>query len=226
MIDIPFSFYLKYSIKVTLMAMGTCFVLGYMFFGIGFWPLGPAIAILGPPILIFKHFWNRRNGALEYIYRNDLLKQKTRSFIISQYGLLKYLSIIELKLGGWAATPQKKHIAILEDKNLQVSNEVRYFLSIEVGRFFVRVNDYIKAIEYFKAANELLEDRLVGNVKLAQTFEFLGDVGQATSYYQKATTDPLNSEKLNKYLLTQVDRVKEKGPCKQPSTLVARYMLR
>ena len=225
MVNVPFGFYVKVSFKATLMAIGTCLVLGYFFLS-PIWPLGLSIIFFGPPLLMYKYFWDRRNGAFEYIYRNNLLKQKARSFVISKYGFSKYLSIVALKLGGSVSTPQQFYIEILEDKTLHMSDEVRYFLSIEVGRFFVKANEYNKAIEYFRTANELLESRLVGNIKLAQTFEFLGDAEQAIHYYQKAIIDPLNSEKLNKYILAQVDRVKEKGPCRQPPTLVARYMLR
>jgi len=224
MIDVPFSFYLKMGLKVTLMAIGTCLVLGYFFLSI--WFLGLAIAIAGPPIMIFKYFWDRRNGAMEYIYRNDLLKQKARSFIISRFGVRRYFSILFLKLWGRLGNPKTAYIEILENYSREMSDEVQYFLLIEVSRILVREDDYKKAIEYLLKAHQLLENRLVVNIKLAQTFEYIGDVIQAERYYQKATSDPLNSEKLNKFIGTQIERVKTKGPCKQPPALGARYILR
>ncbi len=212
------------GLKKTLMAISTCLVVGYLFINI--WPIGLAIAIGGPPVMIVKYFWDRRNGAMEYIYRNDLLKQKSRSFIITRLGLIQYLSIVALKLGGRLANSKAAYIAIFENKELTMSDEVRYFLYIEVGRILVREDNYDGAIEYFKKAHELLENRLVANIKLAQTFEYKGDVIQAANYYNKAMSDPLNSEKLKAFILSQIDRLIKKGPCKQPPALGARYILR
>lgn len=217
-IHIPIEFYLRFWLTGSIMATATGLVVGYLM------PAGPLggligaiFALLAYQVPVFNYFWGKRRGVFEYKYREDLLKKSMRKVFIKVLGRTKFYIWYLDQLSEMPFYEGEMCQKILMKLPTRANTDLAFPVYIMAAKIAERLRKHNKAIEYLEHALSIEPYDLVANFKLAENFEYAGLASEAISSYEAAAKGPSNiSEALKGFVLSQIERVRTKGPRRKP----------
>lgn len=212
---IPSSFYITFRCKTTGMAAATGLVMGYFagafvppFWGI--WvqyvplPLGAIVAVIINQIAVHNYINGKKRGAFEYVYRESLITSPINMEIRRR---LLYGQHVNLELESLSIF--KEIMAHAEN----YKNEEKYIGYLAAAHAANAGSEYNNEITALRQAVILKPDDLIANYRLARAYERIGSAQKAIKSYEASLCDPsIDSEELRRFLKSQAERVKEKGP--------------
>ncbi len=213
------------------MAIGTGFVVGYFSSAIIAVYIPPISAIIGAIIsfsiyqyVSFDLFFGKRRGEFEYEYRNYLAEKIIKKLVLRSYGIFSFINYFQDQFN--ALRPSQKSICqkLLKNANILNNNNSLYYIYYKLANLELREDNFQNEKMMLKSAISLNPDNLLANFRFAVCCEMDGHVDEAIHHYELALNDPyLISKSLNKYISTNIERIKLKGPMNRPPTLGAKY---
>ena len=224
------SFYIRSWLKNSLMAIGTGFVMGYFSSIIIPLPnntlIGAIVAFIIYQYVSFDRFFGARRGEFEYEYRNDLVEKNINKLVLKSFGISTYIDFILDGFNAICTIQEEICKRLLQNASIKQSAENLFFSYIKMSNLAMKQDDFKKEKQMLVSANELRPNDLIANYRLAVCYEMDGSVDDAIKHYYLASNDPyLNSNQLRKFILSQVERIKLKGPMNRPPALGAKYMV-
>ena len=218
----PSTFYFRFWLTGSLMATATGLVVGYFVPGsfLSFPPLGSVmaaiLALLVQQCLVFSHFWGKRRGAFEYEYRQYLLEKQTKEVFIRVLGRAGFYRwyLDQLSEMPWYEGEMCQKVLIKLQN--QANDDLKFPVYVQAAKIALRGRKYNKALEYLKQALSVSPHNLVANLRQAEVFEYMGLPSEAISSYEAAVEDPSPiSAALRRFVSSQIERVRKKGPRKK-----------
>ena len=220
---IPPIFYFRFWLMGSLMAIATGLVVGYFMPGsfLSVPLLGSVmaaiLALLVQQCFVFSHFWGKRRGAFEYEYRQYLLKKRTKRVFIGVLGRAGFYKwhLDQLSEMPWYEGEMCQEV-LMKLQN-QANDDLKFPVYVQAAKIAARGRKYNKALEYLKQALSVSPNDLVANLRQAEVFEYMGLASEAISSYKAAIEGPASmSVALRRFVSSQVERVRTKGPRKKP----------
>lgn len=113
---------------------------------------------------------------------------------------------------------------ILKDRRTRSDDET-FIIYMGAARGATRFAEDRKAIELLHQAVQLKPHHLVANFRLAEAFERTGAAKEAIEAYRSALTDPsIQSRTLEAFVMSQVERVKTRGPNRRSQYYGLKYL--
>jgi len=226
------SFYFRSWFKNSLMAIGTGFFAGYLSFAlivISDPPLNPLIgAILAFAIyqgVSFSRFFGKRRGEFEYEYRYDLIEKAVRRLVLKYLGFSTFINYFQDQFNNISSEQENICQKLLKNETVSNNDEFLFSIYMKLSGLAMKGNDSQKEKNVLISALKIKPNNLLANYRLAVCYEMDGLVDDAINHYNIALKDRyLYSEQLKTFILSQIERVKLKGPMNRPPALGARYM--
>lgn len=215
---IPAHFYTDFRIKTTLLAAGTGCLIGLFSTRIVIFliapfmspdyayvmvPIGGIVAIVINQYVVHDYFVGKLRGAFEYVYRESLIKSQINTEIHrfltfgTEFNELESLAVY------------KAIMSRISD----YSEDGRFFAYLAAGHAANVGCEWNNELAALKQAVILRPTDLIANYRLARTYERIGAVHDAIKSYETSLNDPsIDTPELRKFLTSQAERVKEKGP--------------
>ncbi len=212
---VPSSFYITFRCKTTGMAVATGLLMGYFatifvppFYSICVHyapvPLGAIVAVIINQITVHKYINGKMRGAFEYVYRESKVTSPIDMEIRCR---LLYGQHVNLELESLSIF--KEIMARAEN----YKNEEKYIGYLAAAHAANAGSEYNNEITALKQAVILKPNDLIANYRLARAYERIGSAQEAIKSYETSLGDPsVDSEELRRFLISQAERVKEKGP--------------
>ncbi|MDA3896713.1 MAG: hypothetical protein PF482_11280 [Desulfobacteraceae bacterium] len=225
------SFYISSWLKNSLMAIGTGFVLGHfstMIIHIYDPPInfliGAVIAFILYQLSSFKRFFGSRRGEFEYEYRIDLAEKIIKKLVFRTFGLFTFIKYFQDQFNALRTSQKDICRNLLKNANITQDNKSLYYIYYKLSNLELREDNFKEEINMLNLAISVKANDLLANFRLAVCYEMDGFLDDAIKYYHLASNDPyLNSDVLKKYILSQVERIEQKGPMHRPPALGAKY---
>ncbi|ABW67506.1 hypothetical protein Dole_1702 [Desulfosudis oleivorans Hxd3] len=183
------------------------------------------ICLLIDQVIIYRLFWGDRQGDFEYKYREVILEKRISRVIIQKYGVFKYFQYYIDQFNQIGYSQKTICLNLLKDEKISQDYAKKFIILLKTSDLFVKDGDNTSAIQYLKHAINIKPTDLVANYRLAVLYESIGDREKAIEHYLKGMRDSLiNSDRLRRYIKSQIKRVETKGPMKKPPMLGLRYM--
>jgi len=212
---IPSSYYITFRCKTSGMAAATGLLMGLFasIFVPPFYspcipystiPLGGIIAVLLNQITIYNYFKGKMRGAFEYVYRESflvsLIDMEIRRSLIYGHHINLELESLSIYREIMARTEEY-------DGNQRFIGYLAAAHAANVG------SEYNNEIAALKRAVMLRPNDLIANFRLARAFERVGSAQDAIKSYEASLDDPsIDSQELRNFLVSQAERVRDKGP--------------
>ena len=214
------------------MAVGTGFVLGIFssYLIIVYDPiinalLGAFLALIIYQVVSFSRFFGKRRGEFEYEYRNDLVEKYIKKMVLKTFGILAYINFIQDGFNEISSTQEDICKRLIKNEGIKSSSSNLFFIYLKMSNLSMKLNNFKKEKEMILSAIHLKPNDLIANYRLAICHEMEGSAENAIKHYNLATNDPfLRSNQLRKFILSQVERIKLKGPMNRPPVLGAKYL--
>ncbi len=212
---IPSSFYTTFRCKTTGMAAATGLLMGFFatifvpsFYGICVHyapvPIGAIVAVIINQITVHNYINGKMRGAFEYVYRES---QITSPIDMEIRRRLLYGHHMNLELESLSIF---KEIMARAENYKDEEILIGYLAAAHAAN---AGNDYNNEITALKQAVMLKPNNLIANYRLARAYERIGSAQEAIKSYEASSGDPsIDSEELRRFLGSQSERVKEKGP--------------
>jgi len=215
------------------MAIGTGFFVGYLSFGI--------IAISDPPInsligatlafaiyqgVSFSRFFGKRRGEFEYEYRYNLIEKAVKRLVLKFLGLSTFINYFQDQFNNISAEQEDICQKLLRNETVKNNDEFLFSIYIKLSGLALKDNNPQKEKNALMSAIEIKPNDLLANHRLAVCNEMDGFKDEAINHYHAALKDPvLYSEQLKTFILSQIERVRLKGPMNRPPALGCRFMI-
>ncbi len=217
---IPTHFYTNFRIKTTFLAFPTgCLVgllsmrvlsalifpflmnLNYLYLMI---PIGGIVAVIINQITVHSYINGKMRGAFEYVYRESKITSPIDMEIRRR---LLYGHHINLELESLSIF--KEIMARAES----YKDEQKFIGYLAAAHAANAGSEYKNEITALKQAVMLKPNDLVANYRLARAYERIGSAQDAIEAYEASLNDPsIDTPELRKFIASQIQRVKEKGP--------------
>ena len=228
---IPIKSYEWYWLKNTSMALGTGTIIGYFstqLIIILYNPLyncliGAILTLFIAQIIIFSRFWGSRRGYFEYEFKNEVIEHGLGKIIYSLCGLSEYAYY--LFNGQLTSVRQELSEKLLNNERLKNNFYNLFVVLVNAADAAVEDNNHNKEFEYLLRALNMKPTDAIANLKIGIAYENNERKEDAINYYETALNDSNNSKQFNKYILSQIDRVKIGGCKKHPLNKGLRFML-
>ncbi len=175
--------------------------------------------------LVFSHFWGKRRGAFEYEYKQYLLEKRTKEIFIRALGRAGFYRwyLDQLSEIPWYEGEMCQKV-LMKLQN-QANDHLKLPVYVQAAKIAVRGRKYSKALEYLKQALSASPHDFVANLRQAELFEYMGLPSEAISSYEAAieVSSPISAE-LRRFVSSQIERVRTKGPRKRPPITGLRRM--
>jgi tetratricopeptide (TPR) repeat protein len=173
---------------------------GYVYLMI---PIGGIVAVVINQYIVHDYFVGKLRGAFEYVYRESLIKTQINTEI--HRSLTFGTDFNELE-----------SLAVYKSIMSRVSEydeEARFFAFLAAGHAANVGSEWNNELAALKQAVALRPADLIANYRLARVYERLGAAQDAIKAYEASVNDPsIDPEELRAFLMSQTNRVKEKGP--------------
>ena len=217
---IPIKSYEWYWLKNSVMALGTGAILGLFsthIIIILYNPLyncltGAILTFLISQIIIFSRFWGSRRGYFEYEFKNETIEHGFGKIIYSLCGLSEYADY--LFNGQLTSVRQGLIEKLLNNERLKNNINNLFVVLVNAADTAAEDNKDKKEFEYLLRALNIKPTDAIANFKMGIAYEHNERKEDAINYYETALNDSNNSKQFNKYILSQIDRVKIEG-CKK-----------
>jgi len=214
------------------MAIGTGFVVGIFssYLIIVYDPIinaliGAFLAFIIYQVVSFARFFGKRRGEFEYDYRNDLVEKYIRKIVLKTFGILTYINFIQDGFNDISSTQEDICKRLLINESIKSSSSNLFFIYLKMSNLSMKLDNFKKEKEMLLSAIDLEPSDLISNYRLAVCHEMEGSAENAIKHYNLATNDPyLSSNQLREFILSQVERIKLKGPMNRPPVLGAKYL--
>ena len=215
---IPAHFYSDFRIKTTFLALATGCLVGllstrvliflifpfmnpnYVYLMI---PIGGIVAVVINQFVVHDYFVGKLRGAFEYVYRESLIKSQIdteihRSLTFgTEFNELESLAVYK---------------AIMR-RISEYDEEGRFFAFLSAAHAANVGSEWKNELAALKQAVLLRPADLIANYRLARAYERTGSAQDAIKTYEASLNDPsIDTPELRKFVASQVQRVKEKGP--------------
>ncbi|MFP5212571.1 MAG: tetratricopeptide repeat protein [Acidobacteriota bacterium] len=178
-------------------------------------PLAVLLSILMNRWLADLHSTDEEEGLKEFAKEDAALNELIADAISSIPGTVQGLVYIESEVYDMLMQQAAAYL-------LCSSKFVRYMAAASVASWAEQDR---KAMDALRLALEVEPDNLVAKVRMAESFEYLGERQKAIGIYQEALSSLQNpSMGLRAFLSGQVDRVRVYGPKHRPTGGGLRYM--
>ncbi len=214
--SIPSTFYTTFRCKTSGMAAATGLLMGYFaaafvppFFNVwvqyGPIPLGGIIAVLINQYLVHNYIHGKMRGAFEYIYRESLVNSKIDMEI--RRGMLYKKEPLNLELISLSIYKE------IMTRAMEYNDDQKFVAYLAAAHAANAGSEYNNEIAALKQAVVLRPTDLITNYRLARAYERIGSAKEAIKSYETSLDDTsIDSEELKQFLISQAERVKEKGP--------------
>ena len=213
------------------MAIGTGFVVGYFSSAVIVVYAPPMNAIIGALIgfiiyqyISYERFWGSRRGEFEYEYRIELAEKTIKKLVLKTFGILTFIKYFQDQFNAIRASQKTICQNLLKNENISHDNKSLYCLYYKLSDLELREDNFIEEKRMLNSAISLRPNDLLANYRLALCCEIDGSVDDAINHYELAANDSgIHSAALKSFILSQVERIKIKGPRKSPPSLGTRY---
>jgi len=216
---IPANFYTNFRIKTTGLAVATGFLVGllstrvlgflvfpfmnpgYVFLMI---PIGGIVAVVINQFVVHDYFVGKLRGAFEYVYRESLIKSQIDTEIRRslRLGAIEFNELESLAV----------YKAIMNHMS-EYDEENQFFAFLAAAHAANVGSDWNNELAALRQAATLRPTDLIANYRLARSYERTGSAQDAIKAYEASLSDPsIDTPELRKFVASQVQRVKEKGP--------------
>ncbi len=221
--EIPFSYYISFWVKGSLLALATGFLLTifipplfvtFPYFGF--------IGVFIYQVFIYRYFRGARRGDFEYKYKESIIDKTLNSYIFKSFGFIKYF---KFKMDDFSQI-RSAQLEILKEIPIG-SNEKRIKIAayLKIAEVYSTDDDIIQEELALKRAIEIEKHNIISNIRIAVFYERSGKGDEAIKHYQAALSDTeIYSEQIQIYLREQIKRVKTSGPSKRPPMPGLRYI--
>jgi tetratricopeptide (TPR) repeat protein len=216
----------RWWLKQSSMAVATGLVLGYMAIPFlaflitspfGGALIGAVVGFVAFQVSALKQLRGGRRGAIEYAHREAQIESRIESIRLTPADITD--DILLLDFSGAEA-----FLNILKDRRTRSDDET-FIIYMGAARGATRFAEDRKAIELLHQAVQLKPHHLVANFRLAEAFERTGAAKEAIEAYRSALTDPsIQSRTLEAFVMSQVERVKTRGPNRRSQYYGLRYL--
>ncbi len=212
---IPSSFYTTFRCKTTGMAAATGLLMGCFatifvppFYSVCVHyapvPLGAIVGLIINQITVHNYIKGKMRGAFEYVYRESKVTSPIDMEIRRR---LLYGQHVNLEL---------ESLSIFKEIMARAENykkEEKYIGYLAAAHAANAGSEYNNEVTALKQAVILKPNDLIANYRLARAYERIGSAQEAIKSYEASLGDPsIDSEELRWFLISQAERVKEKGP--------------
>ncbi len=101
---------------------------------------------------------------------------------------------------------------MLQSEKSGADSDLKFHLLVKLARYYLRDGKQKESIETLRSALSMKPTSLIANCRIAILLERLGNGNEAMTHYDLAQKDKVVSPNLNKYLASQVQRVRIHGP--------------
>lgn len=225
---IPKSYYFRFWMKNSVMAITTGFVAGLMLMGVipFLFPvlIIPIFALLIYQYAVNRYFWGKYRGHFEYTYLEWLLRKPINSYVIKILGISNYLRLYLDELSDIGSFREKIYKRLQRKEEIIQNHDLMFCLYLRIAESALKELSFSRETEYLRKAIALHPNDLVANYRLGNSLEKMGDGPSAIGAYEAALRDPVVTEKLKDLVLAQITRIETSGPTKKPPMLGFRYM--
>ena len=212
------------------MAVGTGFVVGYLTSNIIIF-YNPLINGLIGAVLAFiiyqyvsRSILGARRGELEHEYRIDLVEKAVKKMVLRKLGIFPFIKYFQDQFNTIRTVQKDICRNLLADTEIAHDNDSLYYIYYKLADLELREDNFEKEKRMLASAHAIRPNDLLANYRLALNCEMDGLVDDAINHYKMALNDPdLDSDALRKYIDSQVERIKTKGPKNRVKALGARY---
>jgi hypothetical protein len=227
--SIPITFYVRFWLTNSMMAMATGFVIGYMLMGvipIIMPPLTvPVLAFMIYQIAIHRYFWGNGRGNFEYAYRERLVEKKANALVLDVLGLRKFIRLYLDELSAMGMVREEIYEEVLSDKGISKNDDLKFYIYLKVAKSSLKDSSFERELNYLRKAVSIRSNDLVANYRLANSLERVASGQAAVQAYESALRDPaINTTELKEFILDQIKRVETEGPAKKPPMPGLRFM--
>jgi tetratricopeptide (TPR) repeat protein len=210
---------------VQLIAVFALFLILFLFinFLTGFFSfIVPSALIMS--FVLYLAFKIRKSGRpdIELAEFEEYQEKEARKIIINKLGILvfMYLNPTAKAMNVYQTDICKK---LLNRGELKRNKELKFHIYLKLYRFYFIDEDYPKAIDALNSALNIKQNDLITNIRLAETYELLGNGDKAINTYKAIKTFNDISENSKIYFDNQIKRVIREGPKKATPMTGFRY---
>ncbi len=215
---IPAHFYTDFRIKTTFLAFATGCLVGllstrvlpflvfpFMNPAYVFWmiPIGGIVAVVINQYVVHDYFVGKLRGAFEYVYRESLIKNQVDTVIHrslsfgTEFNELESLAVYKVIMSRISAYDE----------------EERFFAFLAAAHAANVGSEWNNELAALKQAVVLRPTDLIANYRLARAYERTGSAQDAIKAYEASLNDPsIDTPELRNFVVSQVQRVRAKGP--------------
>ena len=153
LMNIPFTYMIKFWIKNTLLSTGTGTVVGMLFgFGIlGAIP-GAIIGLIAYQILFIRYLWGNKKGDLQYQYRGELLEKEIKGSIKSHFGIFTYLRYYMDQFNNIGYFQSQVCNKLLNAEGINSNQATLFAIYIKLASLALKDDDLVKEQKLLKEA--------------------------------------------------------------------------
>ena len=215
------------------MAIGTGFVLGFFTSRVIIIYAPPINALIGAFIAFiiyqgvsFDRFFGKRRGEFEYEYRYHLIEKTVKRLVLNFLGFSTFINYFQDQFNNISADQEDICQKLLKNETVKNNDEFLFSIYIKLSSLALKDNNPQKEKNALMSAIEIKPNDLLANYRLAVCNEMHGFRNDAINHYLAALKDPvLYSGQLKTFILSQIERVRLKGPMNRPPALGCRFMI-
>lgn len=234
---IPIGYYIRFWLKNSLLALGTGYVVGMLvirfFLILVITPektdiiapiAGSTGGLLTYQYIIFSLFWGTRRGHFEYEYRDVLNERNLKKLIVKEYGVFALLRFVLDQFNQTSLYQEDLCKKLVRRKDVKDGD--LFDIYMRLSKLALKFDNYGAELENLHHAVALKPNDIVANYRLAVAFERNGSATDAVKHYEAALNSPdISTIELKKYIESQIERVKTKGPTSKPPTLGCKWII-
>lgn len=222
---IPWTFYIEYWLKNSLLALATGFLISFMIPPLfAMVPYFGLLVLLLYQVVICRHFWGKKRGDFEFVSKESLIKKQISSLIKLHLGFrilvrFKFDKLNNIVVDGWDIYEKLSSFAKDQEENIQF---YLYHIAADLSR---KEGDVKKEQGFLLKALSLCPNDFITNFRVAVTAEREDKAQESIEYYKKALeASAIDSDQLKQFISEQIARVETKGPLKSTPMPGLRFM--
>jgi tetratricopeptide (TPR) repeat protein len=217
---VPKSFYVRFWLNNSTMAVATGFVIGLMLarlVQLFFFALAtPIFALVVYQFAVYKYFVGKRRGHFEYAYQEHLLRKALDSLVIKILGFRAYLRLYMDELSALGNVREDIYKSLEGSEEIIQNDGLRFYLYVRIAESALKESSFDRECGYLRKAVSIRPNDLVANYRLGNSLERAGDGTGAVRAYEAALKNAVIDKELSEVILDQIKRVEKSGPAKSP----------
>ena len=184
------------------------------------------VSVFLMPVFFGSRFFRRKESPFpEYDQIEELFEKKASDLILSKLGEATYLSLYQEELNRIIVDCIRICEELLNSDKVKEDNELRFYLYARLANFYIKDDQFDKAIDSLKKALAIRSDNFMINFRIAEVYEWIGKATEAVSSYEIALEHSLSvSDQFKAYIRSEIERIETQGPLKKPPLRGLRYM--